>query len=74
MSSFPFNKFCCEPRKHNNILLNSTEFILDCIQDVTLDFSIPFFNESNVASHEYKTLPSLSILPATVKTNGVKLP
>ena len=54
MSSFSFTTFCREPLKHNNILLSSAKFTLDQIQDVTLDFSIPFFNESNVASREKK--------------------
>ena len=52
MSSFSFTKFCRDPLKHNNILLSSAKFTLDCIQDVTLDFSIQFFNENNVGSHE----------------------
>ena len=52
MSSFSFTNLCREPLKHNNILLISAKFTLDHIQDVTLDFSIPCFNESNVASRE----------------------
>ena len=50
MSSFSFTDFCREPLKHNNIHLGSAKFTLDRIQDVTLDFSIPFFYDSNVAS------------------------
>ena len=73
MSSFSFTNFCRQPLKHNNILLSSAKFTLDPIQDVTLDFSIPFFNDSNVASREQKALPSPPIPLATVKTNGVKL-
>ena len=52
MSSFSFTNLCREPLKRNNILLISAKFTLDHIQDVTLDFSIPCFNESNVASRE----------------------
>ena len=52
MSSFSFTHFSWENLKHNNILLSSAKFTLDRIQDVTLDFSIPFFNDSNVASRE----------------------
>ena len=52
MSSFSFTNFCREPLKYNNILMSSAKFTLDCTQDVTLDFSIPFFNDINVASPE----------------------
>ena len=51
-SSFSFTNFSREPLKHNNILLSKAKFTLDRIQDVTLDFSIPFFKDSNVASRE----------------------
>ena len=47
MSSFSSTNFCYEPRKHNNILLSRAKF--KCLQDVTLDFSSPFVNDSNVA-------------------------
>ena len=52
MSSFSFTNFSREPLKHNNILLGSSKFILDCIEDVTLDFPVPFLNDGNVASRE----------------------
>ena len=32
--------------------LSKAKFDFDLIQDITLDFSIPFFNDSNVASRE----------------------
>ena len=44
MSSFSLTNFSRD--------LSSAKFTLDRIQDVTLDFSIPFFNDSNVASRE----------------------
>ena len=50
MSSFSFTNFSWENLKHNNILLSSAKFTLDRIQDVTLDFSVPFFDDSDVAS------------------------
>ena len=50
MSSFPVTNFCREPRRYNNILLSSAKFNLDCIEDVTLDFSIPFFNDRKITS------------------------
>ena len=52
VKSNSFTKFCRKPRKHNNILLSKAKFDFDLIQDITLDFSIPFFNDSNVASRE----------------------
>ena len=52
MASFLFTKFCREPLKHNNILLSSAKLTLDRTQDITSDFSIQFFNDINVASHE----------------------
>ena len=51
MSSISFTEFCRKPRKHNDILLGSAKFT-DRIQDLTLEFSIPFFNGINVASRE----------------------
>ena len=45
MSSFSFSNFNREPFKHNDILLSSAKLTWDRIQDVTLDFSVPFFNE-----------------------------
>ena len=52
MSSFSFTNLCREPCKRNNIFQGSAKFILDRIQDGILDFSIPFFNHGNAASHE----------------------
>ena len=70
MSSFSFANVCRESRKHNNILLSSAKFTLDRIQDVTLDFSIPLFNDSMLpVTSKYKVLPSSLIPSATVKSN-----
>ena len=52
MSSFSFTNSSWEPLKHNNKLVSSAKFTLDRIQDVILDFSIPFFDDSNVASRK----------------------
>ena len=51
MSSFSFTEFCRKPRKHNYIILGSAKFT-SRIQDLTLEFSIPFFIGSNNASRE----------------------
>ena len=52
MSRLSFTNFCREPLKHNNILLSSAKFVLDPIQNVTLDFSNildkQFFKCSNI--------------------------
>ena len=74
MSSFSFTNFSWENLKHNNILLSSAKFTLDRIQDVTLDFSVSFLDDSNVASRELKAVPSHPVPPATVKTDGLKFP
>ena len=49
---FFIHNFCREPLKHNNALRSSAKFTLDCIYDVTLDFSIPLFKQRNVATRE----------------------
>ena len=52
MSRLSITNFCREPLKHNNILLSSAKFVLDPIQNVTLDFSNildkQFFKCSNI--------------------------
>ena len=69
VSTFSFTNFSRKSRKHNNILLSIAKFSLNCIQDIILDLSIPFFNDSR----DYKALTSSPILPATASTDGVKL-